>query len=186
MSSRWTRVLSGRALGGLLALALGGCPIPQPLPEVVSVSGGTIPPPRIVVESVVPPDAIILVSQTCDSVEFSLTATVIDENTEEQVEARWFMDYDASVSPNRDPLLTTSLPPPTPDSAVRPVPEYRFSPSLADSWTVHVIELVISNGFYSPGGEPADKLPNRTAQPGFETQVYRWVFQSVSTGGRCH
>jgi hypothetical protein len=42
---------------------------------------------------------------------------------------------------------------------------------------VQVVELVVSNGFDS--ATPDGGLPNRTAKPGYETQVYRWVFQPV-------
>jgi hypothetical protein len=38
-----------------------------------------------------------------------------------------------------------------------------------------VLELVVSNGFYDPVTDPGP-TPNRTPRPGFETQVYRWVF----------
>jgi hypothetical protein len=45
---------------------------------------------------------------------------------------------------------------------------------------VHVVELVVSNGF---APEPTSR-PYRTPAQGYETQFFRWVFRYVP-GGAC-
>lgn len=63
--------------------------------------------------------------------------------------------------------------------AVTPVP----SPSGPNWWPqagiLRVVELVVSNGFDASIVTTKTPLPNRGPKPGFETQVYRWVFLTV-------
>jgi hypothetical protein len=44
---------------------------------------------------------------------------------------------------------------------------------------LRVVELVVSNGFDPSPITTGSVLPNRAPRPGFETQVYRWVFLTV-------
>lgn len=172
----------------MAALLASGCPLPQPLSETVTVDGGTVTPPRIVADSVVPSDTVVQYNADCDGgASFTIQADLIDENTDESVDVRWFVDYVANAGdPHSEPLRTTTLSPPTDATTLRTVPSYDpFDPTGLDG-SVHVVELVVSNGFYAQGTEPdGTALPNRTAMPGYETQVYRWIFQKVDSGGRC-
>ncbi len=204
----------------LAALAAGaallGCPIPQPLPDYPA---GTITPPRILVDLI---DAhgtpLHLVPAGCETAPtYPLTATLLDNNNIEAVEARWFVNYDGRFALNyniaqtdpvpADPnplILTRTVPPPDPVSGdprffvFRPYqypavvgapPVGGASPPYRDPGVVRVVELVVSNSFDpdadSPVVAPTDPLPNRTASPGFETQVYRWVFLTVQGSPGC-
>jgi hypothetical protein len=138
------------------------------------------------VSSALPAQTRIGVSRSCPGTpSFVLQAQVDDPDTVELVEARWFVDYDPTTNTGiqridtipgtGDPALTVR---PTPTSYVFFVP----APDAAN--TAHVVELVVSNGF-APAGTASLPLPNRTAADGFETQVFRWVFQHVDTGGSC-
>ena len=84
------------ALSLLLSAGLAGCPLPQPLPEYPT--SGIITPPRIQSDQVTPIDTVLLIDAACSSdltaQVFVLSASLIDENTFETVEARWFIDYD--------------------------------------------------------------------------------------------
>jgi hypothetical protein len=173
-------LLSG---AGLLA----GCPLPQPLAEISRVDGGSVAPPRILVATVLPAQTRIAVSRACTATPtFVLQAQVDDPDTVEQVEARWFVDYDIATG-----AVGLAAPPQTlpgtgdPAVTVRPTPAvYAYAVPAPDAANAaHVVELVVSNGFAPAGvGVP---LPNRTAADGFETQVFRWVFQHVDAGGTC-
>jgi hypothetical protein len=66
------------------------------------------------------------------------------------------------------------------DPTRRMVPTWTFAPYGYPSYgggsptadgALHIVELVVSNGF-DPEGVPT----NRSPQPGFEIQLYRWVF----------
>jgi hypothetical protein len=185
-------------VGALLVVAmacgalLGGCPIPQPLPGVGSIDGGLpITPPRVQTTSAVPvlamTDYAPRASCPAGSL-FQVSATVIDENAEEAVEVRWFVDYDPNNQLARTPLQIQILPAPTDSTQYRRFPNpFPFSPWDFDLPTVqvHVVEMTISNGFLPVGAPvPPGDLPNRTAAPGYEVQVFRWTFQP-STGGGC-
>jgi len=186
----------------LLALAAAsaagsGCPLPQALPEYPST--GTIAPPRILSDRVTPGDSVIEVDPACATLNgtppsFLLTATLVDEKTLETVDARWFVDYlagnQARQAPRRPPDVI--LGPQNGLDTLRTVPAFEFQPNgfddqpFRDLGGLHVVELVVSNGF---AAEPAAGLPPlarpwRTPADQFETQVYRWVFHYVP-GGTC-
>lgn len=198
------------ALAILLGAALAGCPLPQTLPEYPN--SGTITPPRIQSDTVTPVDSVLLVDAGCSGLDtdhvFRLSASLVDENTYEKVEVRWFVDY--------DPLRSTVKPvfpldqfidgPADGSTIVRTVAPYDFQPftfdpiqfgspteprpgqNFRDSGGLHVVELVVSNAFASedPPPQPAHTRPYRTPlktdTQTFETQVYRWVFHYVPTG----
>jgi len=177
-------VLAGGAL-------LGGCPIPQPLPGVGSIDGGLpITPPRVLTTSAVPALALTrygpLASCPAGS-QFQISATLIDENAEEPVEVRWFVDYDPNNQLRRTPLQVETIPPPTDTTQYQRFPDpFLFAPWDFDGSDdrVHVVELTVSNGFLPVGAPvPPGSLPNRTAATGYEVQVFRWTFQVSATGG---
>ena len=113
------------------------------------------------------------------------------------MEARWFVDYrpdQGSRYAIQNPIREV---PPDPDPLVleRQVPAFTFLPygfpppaelgSFA-SWSapgvVHVVELVVSNGF---DPSPTAPEPNRTpavtdGDARFEIQTDRWVFVNVA------
>jgi hypothetical protein len=171
------------------ALVLAGCPIPQTVPEYPK--GGSITPPRIVAETAVPSGTFLTVPSGCATSPTMppFSAKIVDENVTEPVEARWFVDYDPASDARSSPLglpvfvPTVDQPDPNSPKTERTVPPltafhpYDFGSAVG---SVHVLELVVSNGFDptadtlpSLGGVPA--LPYRTPLGGFETQVYRWV-----------
>lgn len=166
-------------------LVLTACPLPQPLSEVANTGQPGTTPPRILTESVVPAQALVKVARDCaPGSSFALKATIQDDNTLEQVDARWFVDYAPDPYDAR-PYHSSVLPPPEDQSQVqRAVPPLTLVFPVPDAAPVHVVELVISNGFYALD-DPAAPLPNRSAQPGYETQEFRWVFQYVDSGGTC-
>ncbi len=169
----------------LLALLGAGCPLPQPLTEVANTGQANTTPPRIVTESVVPSQTVVSVARSCPSpATFALKATIHDDNTLEQVDARWFVDY-APDPYNARPYHSDVLPAPEDGTSVlRAVPPLSLVFPVPDAALGHVVELVVSNGFYALD-DPAAPLPNRSAQPGYETQVFRWVFEYVDSGGAC-
>jgi hypothetical protein len=181
------------------ALLLAGCPIPQPLPDYPP---GTITPPRILADQIQPNGAAVrLVPADCTpEPEYPLTAQIFDTNTIETIEARWFVNYDSRyfqyynpvrddpVPPDPDPGVLTRVVPPTSHGPLvfRPYQHPAAAdappasgPPYSGAGIVRVVELVVSNGFDPTAAEPPAALPMRTALPGFETQVYRWVFLSV-------
>jgi hypothetical protein len=180
------------ALLTALAILLAGCPIPQSLPEYPLT--GKIAPPRIVSDAALPSDTIIEVAPDCPGADaehlFVLSTSLIDENTLEKVEARWFVDYRVG----REPYL--ALPPeiiPGPTDGItleRPLTPFSFRPYTWDDPAVragggiHVVELVVSNGFAPEPGSPPNARPWRTPLPQYETQVFRWVFH-YAPGGSC-
>jgi hypothetical protein len=149
---------------------------------VARIDGGTVAPPRIVAESAVPPDAVVLVSRSCASAVFSLGAEIEDVNTTEAVEARWFVDYRSDVV--QIPLAEQVPADQDPTNPIRVLPPYEFD-ALGAGTTVplHVVEVVVSNNFQPISTTSAQQ--NRSAQTGYETALYRWVFEYVDTGGRC-
>jgi len=190
-----TTTLPGRAaLALLLGAALAGCPLPQPLPEYPA--NGTITPPRIQSDTLTPVDTVLLVDAACATEpSFTLSVTLIDENTIELVEARWFADYDparaATVTPIppiqkiEGPADGVSIERRLDPFVFRP---YGFDPfgseqAFRDGGGLHVVELVVSNNFAPEPASPRPwRTPLKTATQTFETQVYRWVFHYVPTG----
>ncbi len=180
-----TRRLALLAVAAALPWGLSACPLPQPLAEVSRVDGGTFAPPRIVGDSAVPPESVIRVSRTCPTrPQFSLQLQVDDPDTNELVEARWFIDYDptTNVGITRDDIIPGTG---DPSVTVRPIAPFVYVvPDPDPANTAHVVEVVISNGF-APPGDLSVPLPNRMPAEGFETQLFRWVFQYTDTSGRC-
>jgi hypothetical protein len=188
------------ALALLLGASLAGCPLPQTLPEYPT--SGTITPPRIQADRVTPVETVLSVDPACAvPPTFVLGATLVDENTYEKVEARWFVDYDpakSSVYPV-DPIQIIAGPADgltierrLDDFSFQP---YRFDPlgselAFRSGGGLHVVELVVSNNFApeSPPPVPAHdrpwRTPLRTSTQLFETQVQRWVFH-YAPGGLC-
>jgi hypothetical protein len=185
------------AVAGTLAgaLILAGCPLPQPLPDYPS---GSITPPRILSDPLfVGSSAVLFVPAGCATTQpsYDLNVNVQDSNTIESIAARWFVNYDASVPFTRTAQQESAIQP-NPDTTklVRVVPTFTFAPyqyppvvgsgaSMAlpnsDPGVLRIVELVVSNGFDARANQAELSLPNRTAQSGFETQVYRWVFLTV-------
>ena len=176
------------------ATALVGCPIPQPLPDYPA---GTVTPPRILTGTPTrAAESIIAVPQDCATPpQYDLGARIFYQDSV-LVEARWFVDYKKDVTSRTVIQNTNRQVPPDPNPLVleRDVPGFSFRPydfmpppelGLAPSTTthsagvVHVVELVVSNGF---DPDPLAVEPNRTPaivpQGGarFEIQTYRWVF----------
>jgi hypothetical protein len=176
------------------ALLLAGCPIPQPLPDYPP---GTITPPRILVDEIAGDASVILVPANCTTVEpaYALGARVVDTNTIETIEARWFVNYDPRFLAYHHPWQNDEVPPdPNPDVLTRTVPSFHFlpyqhpppaelvtdpGPLYPNPGILRVVELVVSNGFEPSAVTTAVAMPFRTTRPGFETQVHRWVFMSV-------
>ena len=180
-----------RAVLLLAALGLAGCPLPQPLPDYPA---GTITPPRILQDQLLEDGAVTLVPAGCTTVtpEYTLSAGVVDSNTIEGIEARWFVNY-----ANQDPWSTVHqsnqiLPNPDSTNLVRGVPEFVFrpytypppmgttpvpGPPYNQDRVLHVVELVVSNGF-DPSAVGTNA--NRAPKPGFETQYHRWVFLNTA------
>ncbi|HET7753512.1 MAG TPA: hypothetical protein VFK85_06355 [Anaeromyxobacteraceae bacterium] len=172
---------SAFAIWGSLAAALAGCPLPQPVPTVegdVSVT-----PPRILTETVVPADGVVRVAPDCAPEAFvPFSGTLDDPDLDDAVEVRWFVDY----SPGMPGVQQNDFPAASPDGTDtrRALPDFRFFPARYAPGP-HVVEVVVSNGFYSLGRDPPGSLqPNRTPQPGYETQVFRWLIV-YEAGGRC-
>jgi hypothetical protein len=191
--------MSRRTLPWLaVAAALSGCPIPQPLPDYPA---GTVTPPRIVVDRIASSGTVVRVPAGCPShPTFDLNATLIDVNTLEVVRARWFVNYDPKDLSFYPPKRENDIPGSNANPPVteRTVPTFTFDPyasiptiegtgggSGQNQGAMHVVELVVSNGF-DPGADPGDPvaaLPYRTPLRGFETQVYRWMFYTACAPG---
>lgn len=184
------------ALAGALLLA--GCPLPQPLPDYPA---GSITPPRILSDPLfVGSSAVVFVPAGCTSTEpsYDLNVSVSDTNTIETIDARWFVNYDARYQQQYTPVATRAVQPSADGSTlVRVVPTYTFRPyqyretlgspvpvsgipPYADAGILRTVELVVSNGFDTVEDQSTLPLPYRTAQAGFETQVHRWVFMTVT------
>jgi hypothetical protein len=182
----------------LLGLLLAGCPLPQAVPSYPTT--GKIAPPRIQADAASPAETIIDVSPSCPGGDpaFTLAASLVDENTLEAVEARWFVDYQPSSQARRTiyggPEIINA--PSDGITTVRSIAPFTFHPSgfdpsepagadqaFRDAGGLHVVELVVSNGF-EPVSNTGVALPNRTPQHNFETQVFRWAFH-YAPGGLC-
>jgi hypothetical protein len=184
-----------RAKTPLLAAValLAACPIPQSVPEYPK--GTSVTPPRIVAESALPQATLLRVPVGCVIAPIqALSAGIVDEDVTEPVEARWFVDYDP-VNQDRshfeDFSLVATVEQPDPNAPVtaRSVLPFAFNPYDFGSTVgeVHVVELVVSNGFDPVADHPpvdgVPARPFRTPLTDFETQVYRWVF--LMTGDAC-
>jgi len=182
------RLLLALSAAAVAAGTIAGCPIPQPLPGVGNTDGG-VTPPRILFDGVHPNATFIPYDDTpgaCDGgPRFDVQATVADQNPDDVVEGRWFIDYDSTNLIRYQFYTSPEFPfqPQLPDqTSVRA--RYSFDPLQALApIPVHTLELVVSNGFDS--ATPDGGLPNRTPRPGYETQVYRWVFQPVPGSAAC-
>jgi hypothetical protein len=179
-------------LGALAALAAAlaasaACPLPQPLPGVTRIDGGTITPPRIAVASAQPSGTIVYYDETDCGLTgrpgFALGASVVDQNTDEVVDVRWFVDYDKATF-TMNPWGEEQIPAPAdPEQFIRTVTAQRFNP-VSNAWSApnpppHVVELVVTNG-----GFTNDPLPSRSPVSGYEVEIFRWVFQP-RTGAGC-
>lgn len=166
------------ALAAVALATLSGCPLPQPLAELGN--GNTVIPPRILVDQVVPSGTRLLVSKSCTGAVFGLRVAVSTVDfAYPVVEVRWFVDYDPQTSWGVfqvDPLTLSSDAPVGEATFAYHPPPYDAARPLG-----HVVEVVVSNGFFQLGDD-ASALPNRTARPGFETQLYRWVFEYDDAG----
>jgi len=181
--------------------ALAGCPLPQPLPDYPA---GTITPPRILATTTTrPSESIIPVPASCPGTApaYELGARIFYQDNV-TVEARWFVDYKKDVASRYGIRNTNREVPADPDPLVleRVVPGFTFQPydypppqelGAGSDWkaagVVHVVELVVSNGF---DPSPTVAEPNRTpavtdGAARFEIQTYRWVFVNVSPPPGC-
>jgi hypothetical protein len=194
-----TGAAARRATLAAVALAvLAACFLPQPLPDYPP---GTITPPRILVATATHADtSIVTVPANCEggSPRYPLSARVFYQDSE-TVEARWFVDYKKDVAARwaiQNTFRDVLAHPEYPTILEREVPPFEFRPydypppvelrlPTGAPWSapgiVHVVELVVSNGFDPSLGAPE---PNRTpAIDGlarFEIQTFRWVFVNVA------
>jgi hypothetical protein len=192
---------AGGALLLLIGAALTGCPLPQALPEYPT--SGTITPPRIQADRVTPIETLVLVDAGCalsPDPAFILSARLVDENTYEKVEARWFVDYDPKRASTVTPIPPLQIIDGPADGVTieRPLADFVFKPygfdpvvdpqGFRDGGAIHVVELVVSNNFAPEAPPPVPphdrpwRTPLKTATQTFETQVFRWVFHYVPTG----
>jgi hypothetical protein len=157
-------------------LALAACPIPQPLPVVQRVDGATVTPPRILAETATPTSGMVIVGNTCppeSAVRFDVD--IEDPDLDDTVEARWFVDY-APTAEGSEFLSEFPIADPNGEDPRRELSGFTFPLAAGPSGRHHLVELVVSNGFYPVFSEPpALPMPHRTPQPGFETQVFRWT-----------
>jgi hypothetical protein len=194
------------AAAAALSLLLTGCPLPQPLADYPK---GTVTPPRILMDGIAFPDTVLQVPAGCTGTapSYDLSGTLVDSNTSETITVRWFVDYDRQNSARCAPVVPqTVLTGPSdtsPNPTHRQVPAYHFVPYdhaavVGDASTpdapgaVHVVEMVVSNGFDDGADDVALCTPDAAASifpfrtPAtsggvtFETQTYRWVFVSVA------
>ncbi len=169
-------------LAALLLLA--ACPLPQSVP---SVPPGSVTPPRIVENATLSPaGTTVAFDPSCSTAQhFTVTATVADENFSEVVEYRWFVDYDPTI-PTQPKFESGQLNPPDVEPfTTRLVPPLDFRPGFgAGGNALHVLELVVSNGFDKSTDQSVLPLPYRTplsnAQNSYEVQSHKWVFVPVA------
>lgn len=183
------------AAAALAAALLAGCPLPQPLPDYPA---GTITPPRILsatttraAESIIPVPAGCAVEPSYD-----LDARIF-YGERITLAARWFVDYRSDLQSRTRPEITDDevLPDSDPLILTRSVPRFTFRPYQhpvpseiggGSDWKapgiVHVVELVVSNGFDpSPTAPEPNRTPAVTEDGGrFEIQTYRWTFVNVA------
>ncbi len=190
------RLGTALAVSAAAAAALAACPLPQPLPGVAQpTDGGTVAAPRIETASVRPSDTVIFYEPSAcptpdggtGGAQFALHARILDDDTEDIFEARWFVDYSATAQSRYTMVQRDASNPPTdPNQDWRDIPDFSFAPA---GWPTppgelpsgaHVVELVISNGFADLAASP----PNRAVLPGYESQIFRWLF-FPKAGGSC-
>jgi len=169
-------------LAGALLLTAGGCPLPQPLPDVARTPDGGTATPIILPDTATPPDAISYLAKDCpNGAQVTLSASLEDLDTSEAVEARWFANY-VSVRGSTGFLANVQNVPASadPSDPQRVVPPFVFVAYLAggaSSRPVDVVDLVVSNNFIALG-DPTPPV-QRAAPVGYVTQSYRWVIQYV-------
>jgi hypothetical protein len=184
----------------VLAAALAGCPIPQPLPDYPP---GTVTPPRILMATVQPASgAVIRVGTECPTdpagePSFELGAQVFDSDAIEPVVARWFVNYDTAlyhpsqkpilgdhtILGNSDPTVLVRLVPDAPFGRGTPFRPYQYAPPdgtgnktgvpYNEPNTIRVVELLVSNNF------DADPTTPRQPAQNYEVGLQRWVFLLV-------
>lgn len=198
MSRPRTARAAAPALALFLPLLLAGCPIPQTLPDYPTT--GAIAPPRLQSDLVTPVDTVLEVAANCATPpSFVLTASAVYDDTTKPFDARWFVDYRPDRPQQARDQHADTIPAPTNGvDIVRPIPAWTFAPygfdpgadaaaqqAFRDGGGLHVVELVVSNGF-AAGDGPAER-PFRSPAPNFETQLHRWVFQyrPAGSGGSC-
>ena len=186
--------MSRPALCATLAAALlVGCPLPQPLPDYPE--GQPVTPPRVVVDdtirSVAYPDSVVRVPAGCPlEPVYPLSTSLRDAITNEDVVVRWFVNYDLANQPTLTPEFEDPIVGAGDDAFDRETrtfefPAYQYasvagSGATRSAGALHVVELVVSNGFDPSADSPTAELPYRKPKLGFEVQVYRWVFLTVS------
>jgi hypothetical protein len=187
-----------RAAALAAATLLAGCPIPQPLPDYPP---GTITPPRILSATTTRgAESLIRVPAGCATgPSYDLDARIFYPSNP-LLEARWFVDYHAGIDQRFAIQNTEREVPADPDPLIleRAVPTFTFRPYGYDpaselglppdpkaAGVVHVVELVVSNGF-----DPSTEVPEPNRTPAvtadstrFEIQTYRWVFVNVTPAG---
>ena len=181
------------------AVLLAGCPLPQPLPDYPE--GEPVTPPRIVVDdtirSVTYPESVVRVPAGCaQEPVYQLSTFLRDAITNENVVARWFVNYDPTNRPSVTPQFPEEIPPPT--GVIRPSarrarsssPRISTLPSRGAAREAARVRCTSSSSSCR-----TDSIRTRTRRPpsfpyrkpklGFEVQVYRWVFLTVapSPGG---
>jgi hypothetical protein len=194
------RALRAATAAAASVALLAGCPLPQPLPDIPA--GQPLTPPRIVVDDsitrVASPESVVRVPAGCLARGALEPTFVLDARLRDSaglpVVARWFVNYDPSTVPGRNlarpqDTITEFV---ENDPTLRDLPEFGFPPYQYPSLTaapastagaLHVVELVVSNGFH-PGG-PDEPVPNRSPAAEREVQVYRWVFLTVPESTGC-
>ena len=191
-----------------LAVALAGCPIPQPLPDYPP---GTVTPPRILMATVQPASgAVIRVGTDCtypdNQPSFELSASIFDSDAIEPVVARWFVNYDMTeehpsqtpiggdrtVLGNSDPTVLVRVMTDTPFAGnghafypyLHAPPDgtgTRTGVPYNEAGTVRVVELLVSNNFQPEPSSPKSRQP----APNYEVGLHRWVFLLVPGTENC-
>lgn len=177
--------LGSQALIGLawvlLFVGAASCLVPQnieaqeePLPKPHS-------PPRIVLESVTInatraydlAEAVIVTESECppEQATFSLKLNIADEDTDQTVAVRWFLNYPRNVNPEH----ISSVPPTLRMDVVRPVEPFEFQPAGREPG-IYVVDVVVADEFEQDVSvEPRNRAVRGGAPGGSST--YRWVFQ---------
>lgn len=183
MTSRPNNLARLATLAGGIALAglgLVACPLQTPLPSITVSADAGVRPPRIAVDTAAPADTVIDVKLGCTKIK--IQAAVIHENVDEDFQARWFVDYKPAQDPGRPWRNDTITASRDPEKFEYPLREFDLPAETYALGEVHVVELVVSNGFADQvtildGG--AKGSLNREVRPGYETQVFRWVVHIV-------